>query len=147
MKTTKEIWGIRLKVIAPLLLLGLLFSACENTIESEKKLDNLRQIAIQTPVYPGFNRTFSNTLLKGSVADLLFYYKSSANYAAVKSFYVEALTARGWKLDQEKVYNRLLDGEGRELVFINGEYTIFVQYENGSTSDWNFSVTYEWQKP
>lgn len=64
--------------------------------ENERYVPELRQIAEQTPLYPGFQKLSEKIVLKSSMVYFFTYYKSDAQFSDVKKFYDSVLTERGW---------------------------------------------------
>ena len=70
------------------LALSVSFAGCDDR-ESVQQLAKLRQIAADTPLYPGFNQIRLSDNNKIGDAILTIYYRSPASYDAVKDFILE----------------------------------------------------------
>ena len=82
----------------------------------------------------------------GKIPYALFYgcvFSSPADYASVRSYYVDRLTSLGWTKTKE-TNNKLwgVDRGGRSIFFCNSEYQFRLDYSNGN-DDWDYAVTLE----
>jgi hypothetical protein len=128
---------------AIILLTVLLSANCFTNPEEAKKLDELRRIAADTPIYTDFRQIDSNYMMKSTVVDLGFFYQSTASFDEVKAFYVKGLSAKGWSSSEEQN----LSDDNRELTFVKGPYSIVVEYDSASRQQWNYAITYAWERP
>lgn len=130
-------------LLIPMLLLAYFVGRYRDP-EIQKKLEELRQLAAETPVYPDFKELFSFSGGKSAFGYYTVYYDVPAyspGLEAIKKFYLDALVAKGWSLSEEDSY-------GRESVqFRKGEYSIYIQPNYGQPADWDYSVSYGWRAP
>lgn len=133
-----------------LLLLSLLFFGCyyKRDINRAAKLNELKQIATETPVFPDFKELDSHYNIKNDGVTYSLYYQSKANYDEVKSFYSETLVSKGWDSPKEESLEGLFKKDGsKRLIIRKGEYTIYIEYEGTNpTEDWSYSISYSWDK-
>lgn len=112
--------------------------------ESEGKLAQLRQMAAETSLPPGFQKRHTSESNKRGRAMLVIRYYSPAGYEEVKGFYSTLLVAKGWETPVEKSSASLL-GLGsvtRSLTFRSGEFLIVISEEESS----QFSFIYRWER-
>jgi hypothetical protein len=105
---------------------------CQND-ESRSHLTNLRKIAGDTPVYPGFERTGENIVEKRTMLYLFVYFQSEATFAEVKSFYDRELPERSWKPEESRA---------NSARYRKGDYVIAVEKDDRSEN--NFDIVFEW---
>jgi hypothetical protein len=126
------------------LLFGLSLVNCGMTADGEKMLKELHRIAAETPVYSAFTQIDSNSISKSHMATLSFFYQSAASFNyEVKDFYIKELTPRGWRIVEEIAYSA--DTEG--VQFRKGEYLITVSHTSPRRRDWDYSISYTWERP
>jgi hypothetical protein len=131
------------------LLIGLLLllAACDSKYiahSSPIQAKTIRQMAVDTPVFPGFNEIHRTEADKDTNALLTVFYESDANYDEVKSFYTRALSTAGWGAPIERSVGW---GENHKVFkFRRGEYLISVEYIGGDKkpSGWDYSVNFAW---
>lgn len=131
-----------------LLALAFLLVACEDE-ESKRHLGVLRQLAADTPLYPGFKQIGVSDNHKNGRARLFLYYNSPASYDQVKTFYSGILLAKGWELYPKAVRRGILDAlSERALVFRQGEYQIAILQRDldQAPSARNFVILYVWEE-
>jgi hypothetical protein len=106
---------------------------------NDAKLKELEQLAIETKVYPDFIEVASSTSSRSVDAGVYKSYRSSADFEAVKEFYLNALGHDGWNLSEEKAQS--------ELLFKKGAFWIVVEHTEASASapHWNYSVNFVWR--
>ena len=127
-------------------LIGLSFVSCMVSAEGEARVKELRQLAAETPTFPGFEQSDYSDISKSEGTVVTYFYRSSATYENVKSFYTKALLSRGWSSPEEEPINHWFVQDGsRRLIFRKGEYTIDLNYEPAGGNGWRFAVDYDWQ--
>jgi hypothetical protein len=124
-----------------LLILGGASISCVGDVE-KKQVEELKRIASQTPVFPGFQQTGEKAVLKRGVVYLFIFYRSQAQFSEVKSFYTTELASRGWGAPQQDPPS-LLVGDKNSVSYRRGEYLIVVEHA-GSQTD-NFDVVFKWE--
>jgi hypothetical protein len=125
-----------------LLISSILFAGCM-TPEGKKTLTTLEQIAAETPVYPAFSQISSTHVIKKDGGTLALFYQSPASYSEVRAFYIKELTAKGWRVDEERTYG----GNTVGITFRKGEYSIVVEYSSPRDQDWDYALSYRWRRP
>lgn len=144
--TNKEIIGLGalfLLLLTPFILIVIIKNP-----DDEKRLQTLRQIAAETPLYPNFKQINSSEGAKSTSAIVTVWYQVptySTSFDQVKEFYVKELSAKGWGSPQEDNINRVLGGEERELSFQKGEYRIYISWQSSSPNE--YSIDYSWRRP
>lgn len=78
-----------------------MWTACL-TPEKRARLEKLKQVWQEIPVYPDFKQTDYDEYVKDYSALISCFYKSSSSYANVKDFYTKELLSRGWSLEKEE---------------------------------------------
>ncbi len=134
--------------LALLLLTPMLLSVLIKNPDDEKRLQILRQIAAETPIYPDFKQINSSEGAKSTSAIVTLWYQVpaySTSFYQVKDFYTKELLARGWNSPENFELNRILDGEVREVSFHKGEYRISVYWEESSPN--KYGISYSWWRP
>jgi len=71
------------------------FIASRKDPESQEKLVKLRQMAIETPLLPGFEKRRTSEYNKLGSAMVIVSYHSPASFGEVKDFYSKVLVAKG----------------------------------------------------
>lgn len=128
------------------LFIALPLAGCILSTEQQAKRQELRQLAAETPKFPDFEQTDYSDIVKSSKVVVTYFYRSSASYEDVKSFYTKALLSQGWSSPQEERLTKWFDQDGsRRLIFRKGKHTIYINYEADKASSWRFAVDYDWQ--
>jgi hypothetical protein len=129
------------------LFIALSFEGCLLRPEQQAKLRELRQLAAETPKFPDFEQVDYSDISKAENTVVAYFYRSSASYDEVKSFYTDALLSRGWTSAQEEPLAKWSKDDGsRRLSFRKGKYTIHLEYDSSPVSDWKFAVDYGWHE-
>ncbi len=81
-----------------LLLVLVILSAGRGDEESRQQLEILRQIAADTPLYPGFMQLRSSDYHKTSHATVIRCYSVRADDGDVRRFYSQLFASKGWTL-------------------------------------------------
>src|ERR1043165_3792026 len=91
-------WNQRSRRTLSLSLMFALFVITSNCGgETEKmQVEELRKIAAQTPIYPGFKKTDENVVLKQGMVYFTTDYETTAKFSDVKTFYDRTLKEQGW---------------------------------------------------
>lgn len=128
------------------LSLALLLGGCDIFTEgSSSRLKALQVIVDEVPVHPGFEYIDSTTISKTTGATISRYYHSSAAFDDVERFYADALQGKGWSVPEEKHFQRLFDGESRQLTFRKGDYSISIDHETDTSYGWDYSLAFNWE--
>jgi hypothetical protein len=146
----KRTWGRILQIvllIGLLLFLLLLLRGCDSkyiTHSSPIQAKTIRQMAAETPVFPGFKELQRSEAHKDTNALLTIFYESDANYVEVKSFYSKALSTVGWGAPMERGIG--WHENHKEFEYRRDEYVISVEYIGGDkgSSGWDYAVSYAW---
>src|ERR1041385_4275859 len=93
---------------------------------SRPHVPEVKKLADQTPVYPGFRRINEDSvsLLENTVT-LLRSYRMAAQSADVKKFYDSALLKNGWE-PREAASSSIINGEPYAFIYERDEYQICV---------------------
>lgn len=127
------------------LFIALPLAGCIVSPEQQSKLQELRQLAAEMPKFPDFEQVDYSDIVKSRKTVVTYFYRSSASYDAVKSFYTNALLSKGWSSVQEEPLTKWFKEDGsRRLGFRKGEYTIYINYDAGLGSNWQYAVDYDW---
>jgi hypothetical protein len=115
--------------------------------QNDAKLKELETLAGDTQVFPDFTEIASSTSSRAMDAGVYKSYRSAANFADVRRFYVAALQQKGWILSKGGGSEfGSGDDEESEFEFKKGEFRIVVEYagRNISPVEWNYSVNFVW---
>jgi hypothetical protein len=126
-------WAISAAFIACTVTIPLVWLDLSKAEANRKHVPELRKLAEQIPIYPGFQKDSENVVLKRSRASFYTNYKSNAQFSEVKKFYDNVLGERGWRLSELT---------GISVYYRRGDYEIFVG-ENDS-GGW-YSVIFIWE--
>ncbi len=110
--------------------------------ESQKRLTQLRQMAAETPLLPGFQKRRTSENSKRGRAMLTLTYTSPAKYEEVRDFYSKELVAKGWGPPVEKSHSFVFGPETKSITFQSGEFLITIG--EGESSE--FTFIYRWEK-
>jgi hypothetical protein len=108
------------------------------------KLQELGQLAANTPKFPDFEQVNYADIIKSDGAIVTYFYRSSASYEEVKNFYSKELTSRGWSGPHEESVAHWLTRIGSQISFRKAQYKINIVYDN-TGSKWRFAVDYVWE--
>lgn len=137
------LWGLFWSLLVVPLVWAFWFSPKDAF--AEKKLEELRRTAAETPVYPGFTRLHSGELAKSSGAIISITYRVSAGASeseGVESFYTRELGLRGWGSPTEERDRAWGGAERRALIFRKGEYSIVVRPTQRAAE---YNVNFMWK--
>ena len=90
---------------ALLTLLVVSASGCAGDIEKRQAVE-LRKIASQVPVYPGFRKLGEKVVLKHGMVSFFNFYQSNDEFSEIRKFYDQFLTKNGWVLEERDEYRR-----------------------------------------
>jgi len=118
---------------------------CHVRPEQQAKLEELRQMAADTPRFPDFEQIDYSDITKPETTVVAYFYRSSASYEEVRIFYLQTLTSRGWQLIQEEPLLNWLQGAGQRVSFQKGDYIIDLEHDTTRESGWDFALDYAWR--
>ena len=132
-----------------LLLVLLILTAGCNDEESRRQLDIVRQIAADTPLYPGFVQLRSSDYHKTSHVGLIRCYSVRANDGDIRRFYSEVFAVKGWTLAEEQKLGGFHPEGSYRLTFRKGAYAIVLGHDNlaDPAGECNYSLAYYWSPP
>lgn len=112
-------------------------------MSTQAKLQELQHLAAEMPKFPDFEQVNYSDISKSGMTVVAYFYRSSASYDEVKSFYTNALLSRGWSPVQEEPLAKWSKKDGgRRLSFKKGKYTFHLEYDATVGSHWKFAVDY-----
>ncbi len=114
-------------------MLGLVYYSIHEGDAVKEYVPELRNLAEQTPVYPGFKKDNEYVVLKRSKASFTTNYKSNAQFSDVKKFYDRVLGERGWRVSEQG---------GVSVYYRRGDYEIFL---GGNDSGGWYSIAFTWR--
>ena len=127
------------------LFIALPLADCTVSSEQQARIQELRRLAAETPKFPDFEQINYSDISKSENTVVAYFYRSSASYNEVKSFYTNALLSRGWTSNQEEPLMKWFNEDGSlRLGFKKGKYTIHLEYDSAPGAYWNFAVDYGW---
>ncbi len=133
--------------LAVLVTFTLLSGSCDfTTQESDRQVQALRQLSKETAIYPAFEKGDCEEQSKSTGAVVSCYYKSSASFDDVKTFYTDEFRKKGWGVPEERRFHRIFGAESRQLIFYKGDYRINIDHETDRSYDWDYSVAFVWEK-
>ena len=110
---------------------------------TRQKLEELQKLAAETPKFPDFEQINYSDISKPENTVVAYFYRSSASYDEVKTFYTNALLSQGWSSVQEEPSAKWSSEDGsRRLSFKKGKYTFNLEYDPAIGSRWKFAVDY-----
>lgn len=135
--------------LTTLLLVLLILTAGCGDEESRQQLEILRQIAANTPLYPGFVQLRSSDLHKTSHATVIRCYSVRANDSDVRRYYSQLLASTGWTLAKEEKLGGFFPEGSYRLTFRKGAYAIVLGHTNldDPAGECNYSLAYYWNPP
>ena len=115
--------------------------------KDDTKLKEVEQLFTTIPIYPGSQEINASWSSKDRIAGLIKTYKTDAGFNELKQYYMETLSQRGWRFDQEReIKDWWRDLGGRELRFRAGEYYVHIQYAGDKADyEWNYAVSVGWR--
>jgi hypothetical protein len=133
--------ALKVTLLACLVLSG---SGCAGELE-KKQLFELRRIADETPLYPGFEKTGEKAVLKRGMVYFHVYYRSNAQFSEIKAFYDRVLAQKGWGLPQTSGPSLFVPGEANWVHYRRGDYVIAVEQDEGRLD--RFAIVFIWDRP
>lgn len=112
-------------------------------------LKKLRELAFDTPTYPGFYEVGETSGSRDINAGIYKRYRSSASYDDVKKFYSDVLLTRGWVISEERdLKSFLVKHEWKVIIFKKDDLSISIEYKGGDSlmQQYNYSVSYSWNQ-
>lgn len=126
-----------------IIALCITFALAGCIMNSPAKLQELQELAASTPKFPDFEQVNYSDISKPEKTVVAYFYRSSASYDEVKSFYTNALLSRGWSSVQEEPLAKWSkEHSSQRLSFKKGKYTIQLEYDAAEGSDWKFAINY-----
>ena len=129
----------RLKITLMLVLM-LMGVGCTGETE-RKQVDVLRKMAADTPVFPGFNKTSEQFVLKPGMVSYYNNYASNSGFSDVKAFYDKVLMERNWGPPQQ-ITPSFFVSTANLVSYRRGDYVIVVGQDD--TGKLNFNVVFGW---
>lgn len=140
-----------LLIMSVLVLLAL--TACEDEksdVETKRQLDVLKQMAADTPAYPGFGQFREDARFKGNTANVSRCYTARVNEGDVERFYKQLFESQGWKLTKEERSGGLFsDEKNYVLTFEKNSYAITLTYANveANSGRCDYTLIYYFNRP
>jgi hypothetical protein len=106
---------------------------------SRSYVPELKKIADQTSLYPGFRSSGEKVVLKRDMAYLFTYYQCDAQFADVQAFYARVLPQQGWSPPRRTnsiMFDMADDHYRRE------DYFIAVEQDDRQSN--RFSIVFIW---
>jgi hypothetical protein len=107
----------------------------------KEKVVELKKIANQTPLYPGFQKTGEKVVLKRGMVYFNTYFQSRAHFSDIKKFYDGVLAEKGWGPPQQPPPS-IFVGDKNFVSYRRGDYVIDVE-QDGSRRE-NFDIVFLW---
>ncbi|HSS19645.1 MAG TPA: hypothetical protein VLL54_06195 [Pyrinomonadaceae bacterium] len=122
---------------------ALLLTVASCTGETEKKqAEVLKKLAAETPLFPGFEKTGENLVLKSGLVYYFNHYSSKTDFSSVKAFYDPALAQRNWKSEEEVAPSSSFVGPPHRVSYRRGDYVIAIAQDDRGIAV--FDVVFEW---
>ena len=138
---TYLLWGVLFGLIIIPLLITFTYMSLHEGDASKPYVPELRKIADQTPVYPGFQKTGEKVVLKQSMVYFFTWYKSNAQFADVNAFYARELPAQGWT-PPKPPSSSIIEFDSHRGDYQRGDY--FIALEQDQRQSDNFSIVFIW---
>ena len=106
---------------------------------SKPYVPELRKIADQTPLYPGFQRTGEKVVLKQNMAYFFTNYQCDAQFADIEAFYARVLPQQGWT-PPKRINSFPYDMNDDH--YRRGDYFIVVDQSDARSN--RFSIVFIW---
>jgi hypothetical protein len=128
---TYLLWGLLFGLIIVPLVITFTYMSLHEGDASKPYVPELKKIADQTPVYPGFQKIDDDYIvLKDGKASLQRSFRTDAQFADVRKFYDAALARDGWgppKVPPPSIFV----GEQHYVTYRRGTYEINVARVDG----------------
>lgn len=118
--------------VALIVVIVLVASNCAGEAE-KRQVPELRKIAAQTPLYPGFQKIGEKVVLKRGMVYFFTTYTSNAEFIEIKKFYDEVMKENGWGPPQQPAPSTFV-GDKHLVTYRRGDYVIVVE-QDGSLRD------------
>lgn len=130
------------------LLLALISTGCGPTKEDAAKLEEVKAVWSQLPVYSRLQEIDSSTTSGYGKAMISKKFRSDAPYDEVKHFYVDHLTAEGWTIVSERQMNGWgSDFGGYHLEFHKGDLDFGIEYSGEKANyGWQYAIAVSWSR-
>lgn len=129
------------------LCVALLFSKCSLLPVDVEKQGQVEDLVKQIPIHQSFREVGKHPTANANSLLVTKYCRSDADYEAVKAYYKEVMTQRGWRLvDEQLLRNWAVDYGGRSITFIKGEFLFSIQYEGKGNPEVrrDYALDYGW---
>jgi hypothetical protein len=119
---------------------ALVVVSCTGEAEKQQVVE-LRNIAAQTPIYSGFQKTGEKVVIKRGMVYFFNYYRSGADFSDIKRFYDDALAEKGWGQPQQPAPS-IFVGQAHFVSYRRGDYVIDIE-QDASRGD-SFDIVFKW---
>lgn len=137
------LWGIVLGLIVVPLVIAFTYMTLQEGDASKRYVPELRRIADETPMFPGFQKTGEKVVLKRGTASLFVYYRSTAKFSDIREFYDRALPGKGWGPPKTSGPSIFVPGEANWVRYRRGEYEVAVEQVDGEPE--SFDIVFTWE--
>jgi hypothetical protein len=139
------LWGVLFSLIIVPLVVTFTYISLHEGDASRPYVPELKKIADQTPVYPGFQRIGDDYIvLKDGTASLQRSFRTDAQFADVRKFYDAALARDGWG-PPEVPPPSIFVGEQHYVAYHRGAYEINVARVDGRPDE--YAIAFIWYAP
>lgn len=126
------------------LVMGLLTLTGCLTPEKRARIERLKRVADEIPMYPDFKQVDYDATAKQSSALISCFYQSRSSRETVMDFYKKELLSREWRLEKEEPVVSWFTETGAATTFRKGNYKIILSAYSGS--DAQFSLDFVLQE-
>jgi hypothetical protein len=133
------LWGLFWSVLLVPLVTTFVYISIHEGDNSRSYVPELKKIADQTSLYPGFRSSGEKVVLKRDMAYLFTYYQCDAQFADVQAFYARVLPHQGWSPPRRTnsiMFDMADDHYRRE------DYFIAVEQDDRQSN--RFSIVFIW---
>jgi hypothetical protein len=106
-----------------------------------RQIVELRRIADQTPLYPGFQKVGEKLVVKPGKVSLSINYKSNAQFSDIELFYDHMLADKGWGSGKQPP-SSIFVGKQNYVTYRRGDYLIGIAKDNSQRD--TFDIVFEW---
>jgi hypothetical protein len=139
--------SIQVAFISAVLLL-IYFGKQSSPNRDDEKLKELRQLAAEIFVFPGFRETATYESSRATDAGVYKHYSSLASYQEVVQFYSTMLSQRGWAISGERTLRTWfgISSNNKTLTFEKGDNIISIQCICANSTDKasQYSISFVW---
>ena len=121
----------------------LVAGACEPGEEEKRQLVELRRIAAETSLYPGFQKIGEKVVFKQRLVFFFNTYAAETTFAEVKSYYDTTLQPRGWGPPEVSGPSLFRSTDANWVNYRKGVYVISVAQHQSVRN--RFDVVYKWE--